>query len=364
MKSKHLSYRKLLQRSLSLLYLLITSQAFTQRTALQLRTEKLRIASNISIRDIQDARPDSEIIGSVFLRNEKKNLSLKDGTIPQLKKLIGQAIPSPSASTLLSVTLLELEISEKKLANGTISGQAILSVAFKRIGKTDTVWLVDNTFKTTFTRSQSSIPVSKYESILSSLFVKSFLFIDKWLQLNYPTNEALIKGVKIVFIPENIHNLGDTIHYNSRKIRWDDFLGKPTPSSSYAASIFTNFGYDSHFDVKDSYLIAAIQTKTYMLQGMSWVRPNVQDTYALAHEQLHFDITYLVVQRFKKKIAQMVANNIDDLNSMMQLTYLESYREMNQLQKQYDQETLHSLNKLMQAAWEQKVAQWLAASNE
>ncbi|MFY7889567.1 MAG: hypothetical protein ACOVOW_11685, partial [Spirosomataceae bacterium] len=63
-----------------MLCLLITSQAFTQRTALQLRTEKLRIASNMSISDIQDARPDSEIIGSVFVGNEKKNLSLKDGT--------------------------------------------------------------------------------------------------------------------------------------------------------------------------------------------------------------------------------------------------------------------------------------------
>ena len=71
-----------------------------------------------------------------------------------------------------------------------------------------------------------------------------------------------------------------------------------------------------------------------MVRGMSWVIPPAQDAYGLSHEQLHFDITKLVVERFKKKIAAMKADLVIDLNSMIQYEYLESYREMNQLQNQ------------------------------
>jgi len=79
----------------------------------------------------------------------------------------------------------------------------------------------------------------------------------------------------------------------------------------------------------------------------------------ISHEQLHFDITKLVVERFKKKVSLLDADLIIDLNSMIQYEYLESYREMNQLQRQYDDETNHSVNRPMQAEWESKVKKWL-----
>jgi hypothetical protein len=45
---------------------------------------------------------------------------------------------------------------------------------------------------------------------------------------------------------------------------------------------------------------------------------------------------------------------------MIQYEYLESYREMNQLQKQYDSESNHSLYRQSQADWELKVKKWLS----
>ena len=97
-----------------------------------------------------------------------------------------------------------------------------------------------------------------------------------------------------------------------------------------------------------------------MVRGMSWVLPNSLNDYSLAHEQLHFDIAKLITERFKKKIATMQADLIIDLNSMIQYEYLESYREMNQLQKQYDSESNHSLYRQSQADWELKVKKWLS----
>jgi hypothetical protein len=97
-----------------------------------------------------------------------------------------------------------------------------------------------------------------------------------------------------------------------------------------------------------------------MVRGMSWALPSSLNDYALAHEQLHFDIAKLVTERFKKKIAAMQADLIIDLNSMIQYEYLESYREMNQLQKQYDLDSNHSLYRQGQADWETKVKKWLS----
>jgi hypothetical protein len=191
------------------------------------------------------------------------------------------------------------------------------------------------------------------------LFSKSLEYFDKWLTLNGSKHEALIKGVKIVFLPETDVNDNDTIYHHTRKVTWDDFRGKPT-NTRYGAAIFANFAYGASFQVIDGYIVAKISTKTYMVRGMSWVLPTSLNDYALAHEQLHFDIARVVTERFKKKIAAMKADLIIDLNSMIQYEYLESYREMNLLQKQYDAETNHSLYRQGQAEWESKVKKWLS----
>jgi hypothetical protein len=154
-------------------------------------------------------------------------------------------------------------------------------------------------------------------------------------------------------------NDNDTIYYQTRKINWNDFKGKPV-NTRYGAAIFANFAYKASFQVIDGYILAKVSTKTYMVCGMSWALPNSVNDYALAHEQLHFDIAKFVAERFKKKIATMQADYIIDLNSMIQYGYLESYREMNQLQKQYDNESNHSLNLQSQANWELKVKKWLS----
>ncbi|HEY1054654.1 MAG TPA: hypothetical protein VGE24_05945 [Emticicia sp.] len=56
----------------------------------------------------------------------------------------------------------------------------------------------------------------------------------------------------------------------------------------------------------------------------------------------------------------MRAESIEDLKSMIQYEYLESYREMNRLQKEYDEESRHSLDTFKQAEWAQKVKMWLS----
>lgn len=326
---------------------------------ISLSTEKVSFSPSFDINSVVDARPQRENIGSVFLSaTQKESISFKGGIEVAIKKFLTQSLPNKETQLLLRYRILDLKISETKLPNGNFSGQVQIKVAFDRIGKKDTVSLTETTTSTSFLRSDPQMPSGKYETILASLFIKSLEYFDKWLSLNGSKHEALIKGVKIVFLPETDVNDNDTIYHHTRKVTWDDFRGKPT-NTRYGAAIFANFAYGASFQVIDGYIVAKVSTKTYMVRGMSWVLPTSLNDYALAHEQLHFDIARVVTERFKKKIAAMQADLIIDLNSMIQYEYLESYREMNLLQKQYDLETNHSLYRQGQAEWEAKIRRWL-----
>lgn len=338
--------------------LLLFFESFGQRM-ISLSTEKVSFSPSFSINSVVDARPQRENIGSVFLSaTQKESISFKGGIEVAIKKFLTQSLPNKETQLLLRYRILDLKISETKLPNGNFSGQVQIKVAFDRIGKKDTVSLTETTTSTSFLRSDPQMPNGKYETILASLFIKSLEYFDKWLTLNGSKHEALIKGVKIIFLPETDVNDNDTIYHHTRKVTWDDFRGKPT-NTRYGAAIFANFAYGASFQVIDGYIVAKVSTKTYMVRGMSWVLPTSLNDYALAHEQLHFDIARVVTERFKKKIAAMKADLIIDLNSMIQYEYLESYREMNLLQKQYDAETNHSLYRQGQAEWEAKIRRWL-----
>ena len=45
----------------------------------------------------------------------------------------------------------------------------------------------------------------------------------------------------------------------------------------------------------------------------------------------------------------------EDYDSMMGYYYLETFREMNQMQEEYDKETQHGINKNAQEKWNQKI---------
>jgi hypothetical protein len=106
--------------------------------------------------------------------------------------------------------------------------------------------------------------------------------------------------------------------------------------------------------MKNDTLFITLNIEVFFIKSASWVLPNYQNIYALAHEQLHFDITKLVSERFKQKLRQTPLNQ-DDYDSIIQYQYLESFREMNKLQYRFDQETNHGLNRTEQLRWHDKI---------
>lgn len=147
----------------------------------------------------------------------------------------------------------------------------------------------------------------------------------------------------------------DTIYYDAqRKLQWDDFQAKPSPRGPSAAVSYTSFAYDGNSNLVNDTLRITLRLQVFFIKSASWVRPDARNSYALAHEQLHFDITRLVVERFKQKLRQTALNR-DDYDSIIQYQYLQSFREMNRLQYRFDQETHHGLNAAEQIRWRDKV---------
>lgn len=149
--------------------------------------------------------------------------------------------------------------------------------------------------------------------------------------------------------------LCDTIYYDpARKLQWDDFQAKPSPYGPSAAVSYTSFAYEGNSLLVHDTLRITLHLQVFFIKSASWVRPDARNSYALAHEQLHFDITRLVVERFKQKLRQTALNR-DDYDSIIQYQYLQSFREMNRLQYRFDQETNHGLNAVEQIRWRDKV---------
>lgn len=169
--------------------------------------------------------------------------------------------------------------------------------------------------------------------------------------------------IKVVFTtdarPE--HPASDSLFYNpDRKLQWTDFQAAPPLRSRSGAVSYTSFAYEGGSLRKKDTLFINLTLQTFFVKNASWVTPSVMDSYSLAHEQLHFDITWLVALRFRNKIINMDLN-AEDYDSMIQYEYIESFREMNRLQAAYDGETNSGRNPTAQYRWQHAIADSLKA---
>lgn len=169
--------------------------------------------------------------------------------------------------------------------------------------------------------------------------------------------------IKVVFVPDKRSEdaQSDTLFYHSeRKLQWSDFKATPPGRRISAAVSYSSFAYEGGSIRKKDTLYINLTLQVFHIKSASWVTAAVQDDYGLAHEQLHFDITWLVALRFRKKVTEMELT-ADDYDSMIQYEYIESFREMNRLQEAYDKETNHGINHFVQYQWQQAIADSLKA---
>lgn len=258
----------------------------------------------------------------------------------------------------LYISIKELSLNEKRVAPNKVTGEVKLSVKFRWYRNMQPVELTTYQTGANYTRPERDYA---YEKLVKQLLDQSLTHFQKWMTMNAGKNPALARNVRLVF-KEIVSNDPDTVFYSpKRPLIWDDFkVRSAKPGSRYAAAVFTSFGYEGSSYPKDDDLVVEIGLKTFMVKSMSWGRPESRTASTLRHEQIHFDITRLVVEKFKARLLKADLT-IEDYDSEIQYQFLEAFREMNTDQERYDGETGHGLNASEQAAWDRKIAAEISA---
>jgi len=137
----------------------------------------------------------------------------------------------------------------------------------------------------------------------------------------------------------------------TRLLTWADFKGKADKSSPYEAVTYTTIEVRSlQLDEKQ---IEYIITNSFEKKS-SWSKDK-KSVGLLKHEQLHFDISELVVRKMRKKLLSKKYKSIKEIQNFARDAFGECEKERKHLNVLYDKETNHSINKDKQKEWEDKI---------
>lgn len=327
---------------------------------IRLRSESLPFTpKEFYIATVTDQRSERGPIArlALVLNQASQSVDLERGVAISFQQFINQGLKQNKSLRPIAMRIRQCRISET--AGGQrVTGQFTFSVAFELLGKDDlgdetSTRLTEYRGSANYTRPLSQTAV--IESTIRQTLIASLRSLNEYMNRESGRNEKLAKSLKINFLDDTRITNDDTVHYNpDRKLVWADFKAEPRRGSHYAAEVFTSFAYEGKSIVKEGVIILNLTAKAYMLKESSWGRPDARNAYALNHEQRHFDIVKIIAERFKRKIQTEILT-LEDYNSQMQYEFIESYREMNRLQTQYDDETNHSLNQAAQERWNQKI---------
>lgn len=335
-----------------------TSLLFAQYTDkwISLKYEHVRHKpNNFYFSKVVDERKDKAKIGIIYSENQNgKSLKLSGGTVKSLQNYFSKSFIKDSSDYPIILKIKELSVDEN-LIDSKITGKCKIRVAYSF--QRDTTEIELTNFQTAIIFSRTQGDYNNYETLLSKIIEKSVMYFDEWMEENYDKNPKLIKSLKLVINSDyQIENpeKGDTIFWSpTRKMSWTDFTGTMPKMTKYSAQIFNNFEYIAPLNLENGILTINLQMKAYMLKSGSWTSSASLSEYSIAHEQVHFDLTKIVVERFKQEAKSILT--VDNYNSELQMLFIEMYREMNRLQKEYDDESNHSVNILEQQKWQQFV---------
>lgn len=344
-----------------LLYLILSAAVpVTNLEPIILRAEKLPFTpKEFHIAEIIDERADKKAVAYLIptVANpagaKPQPVDLQGGGLAALRDYVHKSMPHNTDLRPVVVRLKEMKVTEKAIAPGRVGGQIAVTMAFELQRAGETVPLLQFKGGGKYERPANRNDV--LEPALRQSLVQSFTYLNSWMDKEAATNPKLAKGIQVTFTDYSGKPDQDTVFYEpARPLRWEDFKASPSPKSRFAATVFPGFAYTGETEMVNGVIHLNLAVQVYVLQHSSWVREDSKNAYNLNHEQRHFDIVKLVAERFKRKIRPELLS-IEDYNSNIQYHFIESYREMNQLQEQYDAETRHGLDKLAQESWNQRI---------
>lgn len=335
---------------------------FPSADPIRLRSETLPfVPKEFYIAAVTDQRTERGPIArlALVLNQPPQPVDLERGVAASFRQFIEQSLRQNRSLRPIAMRIRQCRITETAVGN-RVTGQITFAVTFDLVGKDDagtetSTQLTNYQGNANYVRALGSGPAAVVESTLRQILVASLRNLNNYMNRESDRNEKLARSLTVNFIDDDRLTQDDTVHYNTaRKLVWTDFQADPRKGSHYAAEVFTSFAYEGKSSVKDGVIMLNLSAKAYMLKNSSWVRADAKNAYALNHEQRHFDIVKIIVERFKRKL-HPDSLTVEDYNSIIQYQFIESFREMGRMQSQYDDETNHSLNQAAQERWNQKI---------
>jgi hypothetical protein len=270
-----------------------------------------------------------------------------------LNKFIADNLPKNPTLKPVVIDIKELTVTELSGKAGMVNGVIKMSLSFSLQKEELNQHLLNYSGGMRYTRLATN--KGAVEQNLKNLNKSALLYFNKWMNNNINSSKVLASGVKVRFEYYSDQLEGDTIYYAPlRPLTWLDFKSKIRRSNKYAAMVMPNIGYEQQEEIQEGVINVTITLKTFLAKNDCWLGVSYKDDYMLNHEQRHFDVAKIVTEQFKKKI-QQASLNPDTYEAVINMQYLDSYRDMNKLQKDYDNETSHGLNRTAQQKWNQRI---------
>lgn len=332
---------------------------FNATAQLTLRDETISLKpAGFYIAGVQDKRADQGKPAEIIIKNaankpQAQSVGLQGGTATAIKRYLDKNLSKQTSARAVIIGIEQLKIIEKAVGTSSVDGQINLKLSFGL----EKDWGIEPLISYPGTlRYRRSLATPDFtERYLRQLINGGLTYFNNWMTLGMNTDRRLVKSVKISFKDYTEKTEGDTIYYHpKRPLTWADFQSKIRISDKYQASVMPSFGYTQDADIEDGILRVTIAVKAYVPKSACWANPTNRNDYYLNHEQRHFDITKIIAEQFKQK---MLAKKLtpDNYEASLNMQYLDSYRDMNVMQKAYDDETSHSLNRAAQDAWNAKI---------
>lgn len=273
-------------------------------------------------------------------------------TLAPIRQYFAQQVQKNTSKTPVIITIKALTMTETPYGDG-VDGRIKLHLSFGLEKNYGVEPLTDYRGALNYKRSGGNRVA--IERDLRSLLRASLVYFNDWIQSNAASNRKLAKNVKISFTNYTEELEGDTIYYSpKRPLTWSDFQSRIRPSSKFMAVIMPSLGYTQEAKLVDGTIHVKIAVKAFLPKSASYADVTGRNAYTLNHEQRHFDIVKIISEQFKQKILARPLTP-DTFEAIINIQFLDSFRDMNAMQKAYDKETSHGLNRIAQEDWNQRI---------
>ena len=329
-----------------------SAQIILTDEAIQLKPTGFYIAE-VTDNRAEKSRPAEIIIKDNLNKPQAQSMNLQGGTAGAIKQYLATNLPKSKSGKAIVVGIEQFRISEMAVGTSSVDGQISLKLSFGLDKDYGVEPLISYPGNLRYRRGlASTAPVERY---LRQLINSGLSYFNAWMVDNEDWDRRLAKSVKIRFTDYRESKEGDTIYYDpKRPLTWADFQSKIRISGNFQASVMPSFGYTQDVNLENGVLDVRVAVKAYVPKSACWANPTDRNDYYLNHEQRHFDIARIIAEQFKKK---MLAKKLtpDNYEALLNMQYLDSYRDMNTMQKAYDDETNHGTSRFAQDAWNAKI---------